>query len=161
MKMSPLGFFISTDQLGRIHPEGLRQLADRAPLGLRHVAGEGESYMGLFPRTVGKRFSRPDRCLLGVPSRPRLPGRERESKEEAREGSCGTLHLYPAPQDVGLTGMPFTGSRRPTYPHRTGRMQDPEFGLRRTTLLGTSVNKPWWWGNGVQWESLPHLKSST
>ena len=44
-------------EFGGIHLEGVRQLADRAPLGFRHVAGEGESYMGLFPRTVDKRFS--------------------------------------------------------------------------------------------------------
>ena len=53
-----LDVVLFADELGGIHPEGPSELADRAPLGLRHVAGEGESYMGLFPRTVGKGFSR-------------------------------------------------------------------------------------------------------
>jgi hypothetical protein len=44
-------WWLFADELGGIHPEGLSELADRAPLGFRHVAEEGESYMGLFPRT--------------------------------------------------------------------------------------------------------------
>ncbi len=77
--MSPLGFFISADELGGIHPEGLRQLADRAPLGLRHVAEKGESYMGLFPRTVGKRFLRArTRASRGPTAATSARARERE-----------------------------------------------------------------------------------
>jgi len=65
--------------------------------------------MRLFPRTVGKRFS----CARigaseGTHPRPCLPGRGNGRKGDARVGSCRSLHLYPAPQDVGLTYMLFT-----------------------------------------------------
>ena len=113
--MSPLGFIISADELGGINPEGLSELADCAPLSLRHVAGEGESYMGLFPRTVGKRFfARPDERLLGPIRTPLCPGEGTGRGEMPGAGSCRTLHFYPAPQDVVLTGMPFRGSWRPS-----------------------------------------------
>ncbi len=79
--MSPLGFIISADELGGIHPEGLSELADRAPLSLRHVAGEGESYMGLFPRTVGKGFSRARTGASWAPARaPSARARDREER---------------------------------------------------------------------------------
>ncbi len=65
--------------------------------------------MGLFPRTVGKRFSRAQiSASCRAHPRPRLPGRENGKKGDARAGSCRTSHLYPAPQYLGLTGMPFT-----------------------------------------------------
>ena len=134
--------WLFADELGRIHPEGLRQLADRASLGFRHVAGEGESYMGLFPRTIGKRFlrTRTDASWRTHPW-PRLHGRGNGRKAYARVGSCRTLHLYPAPQDVVLTRMPSTGSRGPSSPHRARFMRDSGFGLRRTPLLRGWVNK--------------------
>ena len=65
--------------------------------------------MGLFPRTIGKRFSRARTgASWGPPPRPRLPGRGNGRKADARVGSCRTLHFYAASQHVVLTGMPFT-----------------------------------------------------
>jgi hypothetical protein len=131
------------NQFGGIHPEGLSEHADRAPLGfLRYVAGDGEPYMGLFPRTVGKRFSRARTgASWGTHPWPRLPGRGKGRKADARVGSYRTLHLYPAPQHVVLTGIPFTGSRRPASPHRAWFMRDPASELRRITLPRTPVNR--------------------
>ncbi len=135
-------WWLLANEFGGIHPEGLRHLADCAPLGFRHVAGEGESYMGLFPRTVGKLFSRARTgASWGTHPRSRPPGRGNGRKADARVGSCRTLHLYPAPQDVVLTGMPFTGSRRPTSPHRAWFMRDAASELRRIILPRTPVNR--------------------
>ena len=98
--------------------------------------------MGLFPRTVGKRFSRArTSASRGTHPRPRQPARGDGKKADARAGLCGNLHLYPAPQDVVLTSMPFTGSRGSLAPHRAGFMRDPASGLRRIVLPRTRVNR--------------------
>jgi hypothetical protein len=75
--------------------------------------------MGLFPRTVGQRFSHPDGRLLGAHPRPRLPVREDGRKEDARARSCRTLHVYPALQHVVLARMHL--SRETALPRSSGR----------------------------------------
>ena len=51
----------------------------------RDRLGEGESYMGLFPRTVGKRFSRARTgASWGTHPRSRPPGRGNGRKADAR-----------------------------------------------------------------------------
>ena len=130
------------NHFGGIHPQGLSELADRASLSLRHVAEKGESYMGLFPRTVGKRFPRARTgASWETHPRSRPPWRGNGRKADAREGSCGTLHVYPAPQDVVLTYMPFIGSRRSASPHRAPFMRDLVSDFPRMILPRTPVNR--------------------
>jgi hypothetical protein len=122
------------DELGGIYPEGLHQPADRAPLGFRHVAGEGKSYMGRFPRTVGKRFSRLDERLVAGPSAP--PPAQAGEREEVK---CPGRNI----QDLAfLSGTTTSGVDLYAF-HRAVKARARLRGLRHAaSWMWTSENSP-------------------